>query len=177
MLSACVNQAGARPVLAPSQRFAEDLKSFRSPSPQAVKTGSTSWTFPNAAFDDVWSSVILIAIQHRFVASISKATGLLILAAPPTGSRPTDNVALVNSGGEFPNAVLVERIDDNVIVHVNWVAQYTPQGKGLEHPIAVISQQDRLVVAKSFFDHVSEQFYASTKWRWLSALPPGESSR
>jgi hypothetical protein len=147
--SLIVGCAGPRVRTELDRLYATDFKAFEPPSVGTIKDEGQSKDFPETSFDRVWESALVVLMQKKLVVRGSKESGVIVSMTSP------------------PIAVLVEH-GDPVAVHATWLVYLyrDPKrpGKGVHLPGSELGKQK---MAERFFDELSTQVYAESKWPYL----------
>jgi hypothetical protein len=140
--------------------FKSDFVGFQAPTSVRVKAGAVHRTVSNTSYDDVWSALIVVAMQRQVIVSASKEMGVLVAMQVPTGS------GYLISG--FPTVITVERKGvGEVEVFCNWLEDYySTTAKKPEAKVKVRGMtKERL--ANGYLDKVVNQALSKRRWNYL----------
>ena len=128
--------------------FAENFYSLKVPDNRWIKERSVSRSFPEATFEQVWDSAIIVFLQKGIVAHADKDKGTIVIIYA------------------LPFMIFVEK-NDIINVYLKWM-DYLYRGYDEPEILTIkFKRYKKKAMAKDFLDQLATQIYSQEKWKYL----------
>ena len=137
--------------LPPEDRFYD----FEMPDATKIKEKGEKREFVRKSFDEVWDSLIVVAMQKGIIIKISKEKGVVVIA-----SHPFIMSMLAERGNAIDVYARLDSIDE--------MASDTSEQKNVKLKLAPSIAEGHI---KLFFEQLATEIYAAEKWKYLQKEP------
>ena len=132
----------------PEDRFYD----FEAPDAAKIKEKGDEKEFIRKSFEEVWDSLVSVAMQKGIIIKISKEKGIIVIA-----SHPLIMSMLVEGGASINVYARIDSIDEMVPA--------LPNEKKVKLKLEKSMAQDHINI---FFEQLATEVYAREKWKYLT---------